>query len=389
MNTSPKKLKIISPGKVKVTMFALVQRIKPFAWLLLCFAIFGCEATGPGRNLGRSMDIALLLPSGTGDVRLDELTSTLIDAAELAVAESGNDKIALKLYSTLGTPEGARAAASRAIADGANVIVGPLMGQNAQAISQIVVGSGVKVLALTNNPAVAGGDIYVFGQTFQNNAERLAAYARSVGIRSVMGVTESGADGFVSQNAIARASNAVGLENLGTFPYELTVSGIAEAAPQIVKEVEENGAEMLILSADTAGALPLLSQNLDGAGLERDLVLLAGLARWDVPSSTLSLRGLEGGIFVLPNQAASNSFVQRFKEATGTSPQLVTGVAYDAILAAIKTGGDFRVGETFSGVAGEFRIESDNTVARELAVAKVAAGSYQIVSPPRIISAGF
>ena len=44
-----------------------------------------------------------------------------------------------------------------------------------------VAGAGVNVLAFSNNPDIAGGNVFVLGPTFQNTANRLASLRRAAG----------------------------------------------------------------------------------------------------------------------------------------------------------------------------------------------------------------
>jgi ABC-type branched-subunit amino acid transport system substrate-binding protein len=72
-------------------------------------------------------------------------------------------------------PAQAGALARQAVDEGAQVILGPFYSEEANAAGVAVANSGVSVLAFSNNTAIAGGNVFVLGQTFDNTARRLAA----------------------------------------------------------------------------------------------------------------------------------------------------------------------------------------------------------------------
>ncbi|MGH7059404.1 MAG: ABC transporter substrate-binding protein, partial [Stellaceae bacterium] len=73
-------------------------------------------ATGPAK-------VALLVPLSGGNA---ELGKAILNAAQLALFETGGDRLTLVPRDTGGTPQGAANAARAAIGEGAKVIFGPL-----------------------------------------------------------------------------------------------------------------------------------------------------------------------------------------------------------------------------------------------------------------------
>jgi len=133
------------------------------------------------------------------------------------------------------------------------------------------------------------------------------------------------------------------------------------------------------------------------ANLNTSRTAVTGLARWDVPASTLSLITLQDGLFALPNIQAATSFASRFEAFAGVPPQLITGVSYDAMKivttqAASGDGDAFTAAKLqstiFSGASGKFRLTSNGQTRRELAIAKVTDGTYEIVSQTQISGSG-
>jgi ABC-type branched-subunit amino acid transport system substrate-binding protein len=69
-----------------------------------------------------------------------------------------------------------------------------------------VAASGVNVLAFSNNASIAGGNVFVLGQTFDNTAKRLASYAVRSGKGKIMIVHDRNVAGELGKAAIERVS---------------------------------------------------------------------------------------------------------------------------------------------------------------------------------------
>ena len=79
--------------------------------------------------------------------------------------------------------------------EGAQIILGPFYSEEANAAGVAVARSGVNVLAFSNNADIAGGNVFVLGQTFDNTARRLASYAVRNGKSKILIVHDRNAAG--------------------------------------------------------------------------------------------------------------------------------------------------------------------------------------------------
>ena len=70
--------------------------------------------------------VALLLPFTASNEAAQKVAAAMFDAAQLAAFDAGDDRFLLIPKDTKGRPEGAAAAARSALADGAEIILGPL-----------------------------------------------------------------------------------------------------------------------------------------------------------------------------------------------------------------------------------------------------------------------
>ncbi len=370
-------------GTTAWSLRGLARAILGFGALALVMA---CTPIAVG---GGSVKVALLVPTGSGQASDEVLGQSLENAARLAITDLGDTKVELMVYSTAGQPDQAAAMAKQAVADGAQVILGPVFAQEANAAGAAVAGTGVNVLAFSNNPDIAGNNVFILGPTFQNTAERLASFAVRSGKTKFMIASDRNIAGELGRAAIKRGALVAGADVVAESDYEYSQNSIVAAAPKLVEQAKASGAQVMFLTADTAGALPLLSQLLLDSGLRGENVQFIGLTRWDIPQATLSLPGIQGGLFALPDPGRFTQFVARFQTAYGAPPHPIAALAYDGIaalgaLAAKEGSGPIsRAGLTqpagFVGVNGVFRLLGDGTNQRGLAVAQVQGGKIVVV----------
>jgi hypothetical protein len=153
------------------------------------------------------------------------------------------------------------------------------------------------------------------------------------------------------------------------------------------------------MTADTAGSLPLLTQMLRDNGIDPSVTQFIGLTRWDIPAATAALPGVQGGWFALPDPTLYTQFQNRYQATYGQAPHPIAGLAYDGIAAigalakrgSPLTSASLTQGSGFVGVTGIFRLRSDGTNERGLAVAQIRNNQVVVIdSAPRSFGgAGF
>lgn len=359
-------------------------------------------STAPVQSSGTGkVQVALLVPGGSGQASDELLARSLQNAARMAIADLNGTAVDLRVYNTAGQPAQAGAMALRAVEEGAQVILGPVYAQEANAAGVAVAGKGVSVLAFSNNVDIAGNNVFVLGPTFDNTAQRLASYAVRNGHGKIMAIYDRNTAGEQGRAAIERGVAAAGGSLVATGSYEFSQNGIASAAPGLASTAKSSGAQAVFLTADTAGALPLISQLLADNGVSPASTQFIGLTRWDIPAATLSLPSLQGGVYAMPDPQLFAQFQSRYNSSFNEAPHPIAGLAYDGIaaigaLARQATAGPISVasltqGAGFVGVNGVFRLRSDGTNERGLAIAQIQGGKSVIVEPaPRSFGgAGF
>lgn len=369
--------------------------------LVACDMPAGPMAGGPSVDTRRPVTVALLVPGGSNDQGRQVLAQSLENAARLAVADLQGVQLDLRVYQTGGNADRAAQVAAQAVNDGAGIIVGPLFADSATAVGRTVASSGVNVLSFSNNPAAAGRNVFLLGPTFENTATRLMSYAAEQGKGRVMLISEQNESGQVAEAAVRAAAARTGAELVATQSYAFSQQGVVDALPRISSSARSSGAQTVILTAGSEGALPILAELLPQNGLSRQQFQYMGMTRWDIPPATLQLSGIQGGWFALPDPSLSSRFESRYAAAYGEAPHPVASLAYDGIAAVgalLRQGGADALsasrltqGQGFVGVSGVFRLRPDGMNERGLAIGEVRDQRTVIVSPaPRsFVGGGF
>ncbi|MXQ08630.1 ABC transporter substrate-binding protein [Alphaproteobacteria bacterium GH1-50] len=344
---------------------------------------------GPLINTSRAVPVALLVPKSSASA--GSLAVSLENAARLAAGDLESVEIDLRVYDTGGTAAGAAAAAEQALDDGARIFVGPLFAEAAASAGQVAAGRGVNVLAFSNNPSVAGGNVFILGNTFQTSADRLVRYAQSQGKGDIYIVHAADPAEESGRDAIQRSIAANGARLAGTSSFALSQQGVIDAIPQIANGYRSSGASAVFVTSGTSGALPFLAELLPENGVDADNAQFIGLQRLDIPTSALSLGGLQGAWFATPSPGLTARFNARYQAAYGALPSPVAGLAYDGIAAigALVAQGNSNAltaealtqGQGFAGVSGPFRFFRSGTNERGLAVAQIQNNQVIVIDP--------
>ena len=336
--------------------------------------------------------IALLVPL-TG--RAADVGLAMRNAAELALFEIADDEFALSVHDTGSTPDGAAAAARKAIAGGARLIVGPLFATGVSAVAPVARPAGVPVIAFSNDRSVAGDGVWVFGLLPGQQVQRVTEYAASRGMTRFGALVPANAFGSTALQALnataARTGGAVvasdsypsgrGTENgplVRSFAQRIGAS--ADGTPYIdAVLVPDGGSEIRNLA-------PLMAYyDIDNAK-----VRYLGSTLWNDPELGRE-PALAGGWFAAPSPQTRRPFEQRYRSVFGAAPAGLASLAYDAVsLAAVmarQPGGPAFDRESltqpsgFAGVDGLFRLMPDGSNQRGLAVLRLTPTGIEIQDP--------
>jgi len=340
----------------------------------------------PSASIGTGeIRVGLILPlSAQGNAGV--AAQSMKNAAELALAEFKQPNVQLLVKDDGGSPQGAQAAAQQAIAEGAEIIIGPLFAQSVGAVGQVARQRGIPVIAFSTDASVATRGVYLLSFLPESDVKRIVDYAMSNGKRSFAALLPDNAYGNVVEAAFQQEVARRGGRVIALEKYPLDAARMAEPVRRVAQAANQVDA---IFIPDGADAVPQVVQSLAAAGVTKRVQLL-GTGLWDDPR-IMSNAQLQGGWFAAPDAVGYRSFAQRYRARYGQEPVRTATLSYDAVAlvaALVKMQGPQRFTEQvltnssgFSGIDGVFRFRADGLNERGLAVLRVAPGGGQIVSP--------
>ncbi|MFN4059595.1 MAG: penicillin-binding protein activator [Paracoccus hibiscisoli] len=365
-------------------------------FLAACDPVGGSsQASGP--EIGPLIDpsqpvrVALLAPAGTGSQDLEWLARSLKNAARMAATDAQGAAIDLRIYDSGASTESAVTQANAAADAGAQIILGPLFAEGANAVGNAMMARNINVLTFSNNTQVAGGNVFILGNSFENIADRLVGYGMTQGKRNLMVVAENDIAGQLGGRAIETAIARNGARLAGRVDHPVSVSGINGVVPRIAEAAQTGRVDAVFMTANNQAVLPYMTEQLAAAGVRSPGVQMMGLTRWDQPADRLRLPQLAEGWFAIPDQTLQRQFEARYAQTHGEAPHQLASLAYDGVAAIASlarngqrnalttTGLTQRAG--FQGVGGVFRLQRDGTIQRGLAVGTIRGGQLVVVDP--------
>ena len=370
--------------------------------------------------------VGLLLPLSGPRAELGE---AMLRAAEMALFDVADERFALVVRDTKGTPEGARRAAQDAIAAGANLILGPVFSTSVDAVAPVAEGGRVPVVAFSNNREVARPGVWVTGLLPGEQVDRIVGYAAAQGSESFAVLAPNNGYGELIVQAMREAADTHDVALADSRLFDPNARDISEPVKALAaygrrqQELKQRIAELRnqggsqaqrelrrLKNQDALGKAPFdavllpiggsqlrqLAPTLPYYDIDPDEVRFLGTAQW----AGMDLSGdptLQGAWYPAPPPESLSRFQQRYRSIHGNSPPDIAGLAYDATALAglmarraVQEGTPpFRVftQETltqrngFAGVNGLFRLNADGLVQRGYAVMHVTPEGHQVADP--------
>ena len=136
--------------------------------------------------------------------------------------------------------------------------------------------------------------------------------------------------------------------------------------------------------------LPSISPLLASSGLTSAQVQFLGTGQWDFPNIGTE-KAVIGGWYPAPDPKGWASFSARYAKTYGSPPPRIASLAYDAVSLAVSlsqgpqgqryTAAQLTRGSGFQGVDGLFRLMTDGTSERGLAILEVREYGPQVIDP--------
>ena len=355
----------------------------------------GAPAATSGDVLGTgSVRVALILPKSAGGASAT-IAGQLRNAAELALKDFPNADVQILIKDDAGTTEGGKAAASQAISEGAQLIIGPLNAVSARGVAEPARLAGVPVVTFTTDSSVAARGVYLIGFLPAVDVDRIVSYAATQNRKSMAAIVPDDAYGVVVEAAFRETAARYGVRVMGVERYKgdpvdmgNKAAAIAKLGPQIDS----------VFVPDAGGNAAQVVQAMVSAGLDKSRVKFLGSGRWN-DGAALANPALSGGWFPGTDQAGTDGFKGRYRQSYGTEPLPLAILGYEAVFLAaglVRNAGakPFRdeimlSRNGFAGQTGIFRFRTDGTSERGLAVYEIGGNTARVISPaPKQFPAG-
>lgn len=336
------------------------------------------EQAGPMLPAGETRNrVAVLVPLTGSNAAVGR---SIANAANLALADLGSERIRITAYDTA---PGAEAAVNRALADGSGLFLGPLLAEDARAIAPLARAANVPVIAFSNDVSIAGDGVYVMGLNPGQSIERVVEHARSRGALRFGALLPTSIYGERAGRAFTDAVQHAGGQVSGVQTYDRTADRMRAAATALAGQ----GPFDAVLIADGARMAVRAAPMLKAVGAVAPRIL--GTELWSGESTVLATPALRGAWYAAISDARYGKFVSSYRSRFGAAPYRISTLGYDSVLLTLNVARDWRPGSLFPtrklgdrggfiGLDGAFRFAGDNVAERSWEVREVGTG---IASP--------
>jgi branched-chain amino acid transport system substrate-binding protein len=344
--------------------------------------------------------VALLVPLSGANA---ELGQAILDAAQLALFETGGERLTLIPRDTGGNAAGAANAARAVIGDGARLILGPLLAPEVEAVKAIARDAHLDVIAFSTVTSLAGDNVFLMGFLPRQEVVREVGYAREHGINRFTALAPNSPYGHLMADALKEAASASGGTVTKVEFYDPRAADTSPAVQRLMPKSAAPGntdpASTLpsassfdaILLPEGGDRLKQIARQVRAVGGDAKPVRLLGSGLWDVPDIG-GEPALVGGWFASSPPEARQDFERRYAATYGHNPPRLASLGYDAAALATALARGSGGGEPFSqqailnpsgftGVDGLFRFTPNGLVQRGLAVLEVEPQGRAVVSP--------
>ncbi len=343
---------------------------------------------------GQPVKVAVLLPlSG----RLPQIGQQLMNASQLALFDLPQNSIELLIKDSGDTPEMAAQAMQQALAEGAQLALGPLFGNQVRSAANVARGGNVNLIAFSNDTRQLDGYSFLMGLTPTAQAERVVSYAVNQGFGQVAVLAPDTDFGRQAAQGAQSGAFSAGGQIVSTVFYPAQQLDITNEIRTLT------GPYQALFLPDAHGRMLVLGSALASEGITPESTKLLGSTLWNNGALT-GEPNLRGAWFPSVNPQTYNNFVARYQEAYGATPQPIAAVAFDAVtlagyltrqaLSGQVNGATTTPGQWvgldrnsilnpsgFRGADGIFRFQQNGAVQRGLAIMQIESGGFTIVAP--------
>ncbi len=310
----------------------------------------------------------------------------MLQASEMALFDTADNGVELLPRDTQGSALAAAAAARDVIAQGAKLIIGPLLAAEVEAVKPVAAQAHVPVLAFSNAAQYAGNGVFLLGFQPSQEIARVVAFAKAKGYGRFAMLAPRSTYGDIAASAFKDAVQASGAILARVDFYDPASTNLDPAVKRFATAAQFDA----LMIPDGGGRLKLLAPLLPYDGIDPDTVKFLGTGLWDETGLGVE-PALNGGWYAAPAPALRAAFQSRYLALYQQPPPRLATLGYDATALAVALAkpapdGGYALDALtnpsgFSGLDGLFRLNPDGMTQRGLAVLEVQRGVPVVVDP--------
>ncbi len=374
-------------------------------------------------NESAPVKVGILLPLSGQSA---DVGKALLNAMQLALFDIADNKVAMIVKDTKGTPEGAKLAANAVLRDGAQIILGPLFSAEVKEVAPIASEQGINVITFSTDWSTAGNNVFVMGFLPFTQVSRVVDYAIAQGHKNFAAFSPKTGYGAAVVNTLQQVLKDSGLreakverfapdENLTPLirnftNYDSRSENLTRRKGQLYS-VTSQGAQAELATLEnkrTYGPIGFDAVLLPVSGdMERKIasafqyfevdtnqVKLIGTGLWD-DDEMMREPTLQGAWFAAPDPSARQGFERNYIATYSNRPPRIATLGYDSMaLVAVLSYKGIRAQGTpyfdknsitnpngFAGIDGVFRFRPDGLVERGLAVLEIRQTGAVVIDP--------
>lgn len=420
-----------------------MQVIKKVIYSFMFVFLSGCTVFNPKndngivppktieQNFGEATNfrVAMLLPLSGPAAKHGE---GLRNAALMALEDVNNPNMLLQFYDTKGTSSGARIAVENALNQKSQLIIGPLMASEVQAISPQTKDNDIPVITFSTSNDVVGDGVYSLGLMVGEQVDRVVSYAAKNGRKKLALLLPDNSTGIsVAKAAIISAQrNEIEISKIAFYPpatndfsnilrsltdYDIRSNRVKDLRAKLTSQVEagdQNSAKVLarLKSIDSLGDVEFDAILIPESGY-RLKSAVAMLGYYDVSAPKVKILGTTlwegyklnnegnfiGSWYPVISTSHNSYFINKYSELFDEKPTSLYAFGYDSVALAstiasrnyqsvLKEGivEDITNPEGYAGINGVFRIFADGSNQHSLDIIEVtSSGDIVKNSAPR------
>lgn len=280
--------------------------------------------TGPVR-------VALILPLSGSAANVGQ---SMANGARLAmehVTTTGGQNVHLILKDSGTSAATARVAAQQAVAEGAELILGPLTADAVAMAGAIAKSAEVPLIGFSSTASVATDGVYLLSVLPEAEIMRGLGFARGRGAQSVAAIIPDTPLGQVQAETLRQAAGEIGLR-IGGIEMFADEARARTAVERLAPAIRSGQIDTLYIP-DRATA-PSFAMLLDAARVPRERLVILGSADWEGDAAILAQPILSGALYPSIDPAGLAALAPQYRARFGSEPHQFATLAFTAVLLA-------------------------------------------------------